>query len=426
MRKLGPRAGATLAAASAGGRLADRSAIVIGGGISGVLCTGALARAGFRVTNLEARHLGAGSSSRTAAGIRQQFGTDATVRAMRYCVRWYRGFSDETDGNALPIIQNGYLFLFDTPEGERIAEQRVAVQRAAGLSEIELLRRTALRSRFPWVGEHITAGTFCPTDGFLLPHLVYMDGAAAAKRLGATFVQGAAVIGASRRNGLLTEVHTTRGNFAADVFVDCTNAWTRRTAALLGAEVLPVDPLKRYLWMLGRGTSLSAADFGQMPLVITPLGAYCRPENADTLLLGKLNPAEPEPNFTYEDQDRIDPAMAHNTGVDAWPWSAWAELAEALPPMAELGGLLATTSGYYATTPDHNPFYGFDRQLPNLVRAVGYSGHGAMLGPFTAATVTALCEAGHDLDAVKLDGETVSLASFRIGREPNHPEAMVI
>jgi glycine/D-amino acid oxidase-like deaminating enzyme len=163
-----------------------------------------------------------------------------------------------------------------------------------------------------------------------------------------------------------------------------------------------------------------------LPLPTTPRGAYCRPENADTLLLGKLNPAHAEPGFGYEDQDAVAPEMSHNTGVDAWPWLAWAELAEALPAFAECSGLLATTCGYYGTTPDHNPFYGYDPAVPNLVRAVGFSGHGAMLGPFTAAAVLGLAEAGHDVDAVLLGDERISVDAFRIGRDLGHPEEMVI
>lgn len=404
----------------------DRSAVVIGGGISGVLATRALARAGWAVTCLEARHLGAGSSSRTAAGIRQQFGTDATVRAMRGCVRWYRGFADETEGNVVPIVQNGYLFLFDDDAGEAAARRRVAVQRGAGLVEVELFDGDALRHRFPWVGPDVRGGTFCPTDGFLLPHLIYMDGAAAARRAGARIEQGTQVLGASRHGGRLATVHSSRGDFSADLFVDCTNAWTCRTAALLGGTALPVDPLKRYLWMLGRGESMNAERFGTLPLTITPRGAYCRPENTDTLLLGKLNPAQPEPAFAYEDQDAVVPDMSHNTGVDAWPWLAWAELAEALPVFAGCSGLLATTCGYYGTTPDHNPFYGYDPVVPNLIRAVGFSGHGAMLGPFTAATVLGLAESGRDVDSVVLGDERISVDAFRIGRDLGHPEEMVI
>lgn len=102
-------------------------------------------------------------------------------------------------------------------------------------------------------------------------------------------------------------------------------------------------------------------------------------------------------------------------------------IAEAMPPIGEFDGITATTCGYYATTPDHNPFLGFDRWRPNLLRLVGFSGHGAMMGPFTAIAAARLAERGDVSDHLTLpSGDTVSLAAFRIDRTFHHAETMVI
>lgn len=405
----------------------DRRAVIVGGGITGVLTARELCLAGWRVTLLEAAHIGAGSSSRTAAGIRQQFSTPDTVRGMRYAVRFYEAFAAETEDGQRPLVQNGYLFLHHEPAAWTAAKDRVAMQRGAGLAEVEALEGPALVERFPWVDpEYCVGGTFCPTDGFLHPSVVYMEAARRARELGATIVQGARVEGARHGSGGIEAVHTTKGEFAADLFVDATNAWTRRTAAILGGEPLPVDPLKRYLWFLARDGSLERETFARMPLVVAPSGVYCRPENEDTLLMGLAHDTPPEPDFSYEDQDRVDPGFAHNSGLDAAPFAAWMALAEAVPAIGELAGVVATTSGFYGSTPDHNPFFGFDRQQPNLIRLVGFSGHGAMFGPFTARVARDLAEAGRDLDSIVIDDDTIGLAAFRIGRAFGHAEAMVI
>ena len=112
--------------------------------------------------------------------------------------------------------------------------------------------------------------------------------------------------------------------------------------------------------------------------------------------------------------------------VDAIPFELWMELAEVLPPIGEFDGLQSTTCGYYGTTPDHNPFLGYDRALDGLVRLVGFSGHGAMMGPFTALAALALAEAGEDVDSVNVDGEPVDMTCFAIGRDYDHSEQMVI
>lgn len=405
----------------------DRRVVVIGAGITGVLVARELALRGWSVTVAEAAHIGAGSSSRTAAGIRQQFSTEATVRGMRHSVQWYKRFAEETENGTCPIIQNGYLFLSADGAQWAKARQRVQMQRNAGLTDVVALEREELVHRFPYVDPEVCiGGTFCPSDGFLLPDVVYQEGARRARTLGATILSSCGVVGAQSLNGRITGLVTEKGLLEADLFVDCTNAWSEELAVRLGAEVLPVEPLKRYLWFVKRDGEMTDAQFADMPLIVEPTGVYCRPENPRTLLMGWGHPAEPERGFAFADQDVIDPEFAHDAGIDGVPFEVWARLAEAVPPIGDFAGITSTACGYYGTTPDHNPFLGFDRKIPNLIRLVGFSGHGAMFGPFSAAVAAALAEEGRDVVAVSLDVGPVPLADFSIGRDFASSETLVI
>jgi glycine/D-amino acid oxidase-like deaminating enzyme len=407
--------------------MSSRRAVVIGAGISGILVARELLLAGWDVTVVEAKHVGNGSSSRTAAGIRQQFTTRASVQGMRYSVGFYDRFAAETSDGRSPIVHNGYLFLYDTALAWSDAAARVDWQRSVGLDDVVALEGDALRERFPWVGEDMLGGTWCPSDGFLLPAVVYMEGARRVRELGGTVLQNAPVMGAEFSGDRITSVRTPKGELSADLFVDCTNAWTKRLAAHLGAVDLPVDPLKRYLWFLDRGGPMTAETLGRMPLVISPSGVYARPENEDVLLMGWKHHAEAEHQFTDEDQDTVEPGFSHDSGVDSRPFDAWMQFVEAVPDVGEFAGVRATTAGFYATTPDHNPYLGFDPQRSNLVRLVGFSGHGAMFGPFTAQVGLSLAEAGRDLKTVRLpDGTEVDITEFAIDRQPGTPEGMVL
>ena len=403
-------------------------AVIIGGGITGTLTARALMKSGWDVVICEAMHVGAGSSSRTAAGIRQQFSTPGTVCGMRYSVDFYRRFRELVGGEDAAIKQSGYLFLSGDEESWAEARARVAMQQQAGLTEVMALELDVLRERFPWVGdEGVVGGTFCPTDGFLYPATVYQEAARWVTERGGTLLQGAMVTSAQDDGGgSLTGVMTKKGLVEGDLFIDCTNAWTTRLAPLLGGVGLPVAPLKRYLWFLKREGPMTPAQLADMPLTITPSGAYCRPENSETLLAGHAHPAVPMYEFTYEEQDTIEPDFTHKAGVESKAFETWAHLAEVLPPIGEFGGVTATTAGFYGTTPDHNPFLGFDPQVPNLMRLVGFSGHGAMFGPFTALVAQQLAEKGSDLTHVDVDGVAVDLAPFALGRELGHAEQMVI
>lgn len=407
------------------------SVIIVGAGITGTLMAWRMARRGWKVVVLEARHVGAGSSSRTAAGIRQQFGNPENVRAMRYSVDFYRRFVEQVGGETTPLVQNGYLFLYDLAEALDGARQRVRMQQAAGLHDVVLLEGSALTQRFPYLdGNALLGGTFCPSDGFLRPDVVYQEAIAAAVRLGAKLVQGAPVESVTHGpDGRIRSVTTPKGTFQADYVVDATNAWSAGNSERLGGVPLPVTPLKRYLWFIERAGSMGEAEFTNMPLLISPQGAYCRPENHGSLLCGYAHDARPEPGFSYEDQDTIEAPYFHRTGPETLPYEVWMMLAQSVPAIGEFAGITATTSGYYGTSPDHNPFLDLDPAVPNLVRLVGFSGHGAMFGPFSSAVGELLLSgaAGADRpDHIEVLGEPVPLAPFRIDREFVRHEAMVI
>ena len=61
-----------------------------------------------------------------------------------------------------------------------------------------------------------------------------------------------------------------------------------------------------------------------------------------------------------------------------------------------------------------------------LFRSAGFSGHGAMFGPFSAAVGLALAEAGRDVATVSVLGQDVRLDAFRLDRVFSHGERLVI
>ena len=390
-----------------------------------ILTARELLLSGWSVTVLEGMHIGAGSSSRTAAGIRQQFSTRSTVIGMRYSVDFYKAFQSETEANQSPIVQNGYLFLYDNDANWQAAQRRVAMQHGAGLSEVMALGPEDLAERFSWVDRDvIQGGTWCPTDGFLHPALVYQDGARRVRELGGKIVQRAPVTGADLEGGRITAVTTAKGRAHGDLFIDCTNAWTTQLALAIDATPLPVSPLKRYLWFVKRDGGMSGGELMDMPLVIAPSGVYGRPENPDTLLMGWAHDTRPELGFTDADQDYIEPHSSHDTGIDTLFYEAWMQLAEAVPPIGEFA-VMATTAGYYGSTPDHNLFLGYDLGGPTCCDC-GLR-HGAMFGPFTARVAAAKAEAGRDLAQISLPQGDVDLADFSVRRDlSGHAESMVI
>ncbi len=418
--------------------------VVIGAGITGALTAHRLLEAGVAVTILEAKEKGAGSSSRSAACYRQQFSTPSTVAAMLYSTRAYTEFKerfrcDPSTGDVL--VQNGYLFLHDRPdfasdgdtaarraEGWEAARRNVVMQREVGLEEVELLAPEEVEERFPHVaGDRLVGATFCPTDGFLHPDIIYMEGFRRVVELGGVLRQNERVeSGVFDPAGRLVAVRTSKGEeVRGDVFINATNAWGAKLSPVLGGTELPVAPIKRYLYFLQRGDGLSPETLQSWPMTITPSRAYCRPENGEQLLLGWAHATGGE-DVSWDGQDAIEPEYFHKSGLDNYGYAVWMELAESLPALEEFAGLDATTSGYYAVTPDHNPFLGFDPAQPALLHALGFSGHGAMMGPFTAAAVASMALARETLTEITLDGRRIDLRPLLVGRTPTKGEGMVI
>jgi glycine/D-amino acid oxidase-like deaminating enzyme len=427
--------------------------VLIGGGATGALAAVRLAERGFQVTVLEKATIGNGSSSRSNACIRAQFGVEETVVGMMYSEWWYNRFHEALrtpPESAQPVLdQNGYLFLYEHPDAvedaalrpavaqawERALE-RVAMQRRAGLP-VEVLAPTEVHARWPHLDpERLTGATWCPTDGFLYPHVIYGEGFRRARELGVEVRQNTEALGARSSGGRITAVETTQGSIVGDWFVNATNAWAPRVSTRLGGMPLAIAPLKRYLYHMKLARPMmSEAAWRRLPMTIYGMGpgrgCFSRPDGPH-LILGVSHETPSEPDFSDADQDRIEPACNHEYGVENLGYTVLAQVAEFAPELADAGGLAATTCGYYGTTPDANPLIGFDTQAPNLLHAAGFSGHGLMHAPITAVLVEALLCGDAQGGLVRLpppfEQHTIALAAFAPGRafDSAHAESMVL
>ena len=261
--------------------------VLIGGGVTSALTAVRLAERGFAVTVLEKAATGNGSSSRSNAGIRAQFGVEATVAGMLYSEDWYTRFHDilatPTERRQPVIQQNGYLFLYEDPEQAAPAWQPVAraaastswehAQRNAAMQQrmgvaTEVLTPAEVHTRWPHLSpDRLIGATYCATDGFLRPHILLDEGYRRARELGVEVLTQTEVLGATLRGGRIVALETTRGPIEAEWYVNATNAWAPRVSRRIGGMPLPIRPMKRYLYharqqrpILGEDESDAPAD----------------------------------------------------------------------------------------------------------------------------------------------------------------------
>ncbi len=430
--------------------------VIIGGGSTAALIAVRLAERGFRVTVLEKAQVGNGSSSRSAAGIRAQFSTEETVAGMQYSQWWYSHFHEHLqsplDVRQQPVMrQNGYLFLYESPGAISAwqprrqhelahlwqqAQAAVTMQQRLGLP-VKVLTPQVVQERWPHLNaDRLVGATWCPTDGFLLPQMIYTEGFRRAKELGVQVQQQTEVLGAMLHADRIRALVTSKGSIEADWFVDATNIWAARLSPRIGGMPLAVSPLKRYLYFLKPAHPImDATAWQQLPMTIYGVGshrgAHSRPEH-DLLLLAWAHETEPETQFSDADQDHIAAPFRHDNGIDNYGYALLAQVEEFSPLLANSGGLFTTTCGFYGTTPDANPLIGYDAQQQNLIHAVGFSGHGLMHAPITALLVEALIagdvDDGHIQIPAPFEHTSIDLNTFEPGRSfaGSHKETMVL
>lgn len=424
----------------------QKKIIIIGGGVTGVLSAYELVRAGHEVVLIEAGVLGNGSSSRSAACIRQQWTTESTVRGMRYATEFYRRWP-EMFGVASPIRQNGYLFLKDWGTDPDRCQALVAMQQQAGLAEVEFLDRKRIENIFPYLElTGIQCATWCPTDGFLQPDVVYNSAGERIRELGVRIILNDPVESAPLRfGGAFGPVKSIRlksgEEISGDVFVNAAGVWAPMIRNLFVQEerhgregVLQIVARRRYLYFLEGFRREESGDFGldnefiqKMPMTISPRGCYCRPETGNSIMMGWLHHTNPISNPSFESQDEIERGfMVQNE--EGFGAAIRKEMTSYFPDFEQMGRLHAVTAGFYEDTPDHNPFIGHDSNVPNLIHAAGFSGHGLMLAPFTAWIVASLVAAGEDISSVVLPADfgEPDIKPFGINREFGPGEGLII
>lgn len=356
--------------------------VVIGGGITGASVAFHLCAAGVReVVVLERGRLGDGSTGRAMGGARAQFADPLHIRMSLYSMDVFERF-EELTGRGSGYLPHGYLLLATSrAHVERLAEIG-ALQRAAGLMDVEMLSAVEVARRFPFLTtDDVLGGAFRQRDGFVDPLAVMRGFFIAATRMGARFVEDSPVLAVRGSGGKIVGVDTPGGPIDAPCVVNAAGAWSAEVARMAGIQ-LPVRPLRRQIARTGPIATLP----GEIPMVIDLTdGFHLRPDPRGSAPAG-LRIAGPDDVEVYGLDFRADPSF----GDAAASW-----LERRAPGLArDAGGRPACSAGLYAVSPDHHAILGEEPEMRGLYEANGFSGHGVMHSPATGLIVAELVTTG--------------------------------
>ena len=363
--------------------MTDRADLVVvgAGTIGGWASVFAAADGAGRVIVLERGLAGMGASSRAAGVVRAQGGTPATVTLGRWSIDFYRAQSDDY-GTDSGFRELGYLILAVTEEDERTGRERVAMQQAAGLTDVRWLDAAeAVDVALTLAPGGHRGGSYREGDGHVDPPRNVRAYSLAMQQAGIELRERTAfaALRTSEDGGRVIGVETTAGPIETERVLLTGGPSLRAVGALAGCRI-PVGAARHSVAVLEPHDAFAV---DRMPMVFDiGAGLYWRLEEGG-LLFGWSDPDE-QPGEARE--------------VD---WAAYernrSRLADFVPVTRGLGlrKIWAATIDY---TPDHLPILGpairTDGSVVEGVTIAAAAGHGMMWGPGVARVAADLVKNG--------------------------------
>lgn len=354
-------------------------AVIVGAGVIGAAVGYYLAKNGIRdVLILDKGYVSGGATGRCGAGVRQQWGLEMNCRLAKQSVDMFVGLSEEL-GEDIEFEQSGYLVLAYDSETVELYKRNIELQNPLGIPA-RLVTPEEAREIVPVLNtDGLLAATYCPTDGHANPFKTNYAYAHAAVRLGCdlhTFEEVTAIeTGGSGIRALVTN----KGRYETRVVVNCAGGHAALIAELAGIEIdcfperhqiLVTEPYERLF----------------DPMVISfAHHLYCQQVVHGAFIMGLGMPEEP--GFNEDSGWEFIEAMAR-------------AVTSILPILAGVR-VIRQWAGLYTKTPDAQPILGEHPDLPGFYNAVGFSGHGFMIGPATAKLVAEAVACGCTPELIK-------------------------
>lgn len=341
------------------------------------------------------------ASALSAASIRQQFSTAINIKISLYGIEFIRNIGDwlEVDGDRPDIgfHEDGYLFLATEAGRDTLAENH-ALQVELG-ADTELLDPDGLAAKFPWLAvDDLAAGCFGRSgEGWFDGYGMMQAFRKKARALGIDY-RPARAVAIEVTDGRATGVRLEDGEvISAGTVINASGADGRKLAATAGIDI-PIEVKKRMIF-----TFKAEDKIERCPLLIDPNGTYVRGDS-DGFICGWAPSGERDPEV--EDDFDVDWSLFEE---DIWP-----TIATRVPAFERIKPGAAWAGYYDMCAYDDNVLLGAMPEVPNLLLANGFSGHGLQQAPAVGRGLSELVTYGAYRS---LDLSELSPVRIREGRE---------
>ena len=350
-------------------------AIVVGAGIVGASVALSLTNAGLKVLVIDR---GAVSSGTTGAGegnilvSDKDPGPELTL-ALRSRDLWFEMQDDV--GDSFELEAKGGVVVARNDDGPLMKLAHGQSQHGVA---IQKLNHASLHELEPYLDQKYHSGVFYPQDAQCQPMLAAAHVIRTVVARGGAFISQAKVTKIDVREGKVSGIQTTRGNFAAPIIVNATGTWAGELAQMAGSHlpiaprkgfILVTEPTKKYVFHkvydsdYVANVASSEADLQTSTVV--------EGTRAGTILIGASRERVGfDGSMNYEILRRL------------------AAQATSLFPVLRDVQLLRAYRGFRPYAPDHLPVIGEDATVKGLWHSAGHEGAGIGLAPGSAALIT--------------------------------------
>jgi sarcosine oxidase subunit beta len=363
--------------------------VVIGGGITGAAAALSLAEDGHAVTLIERRGIAAMASGWTLGGVRQSGRDPAELPLARAAVAIWPTL-DERLGQDVEYRRGGNLRLARSEAEVETIRALVERQRGEGLDLAFLASNEAVRQVAPAISEHVLAASFCASDGHADPIKATRAFAEAARRSGAVIREGVTANAVRLRHGRVAGVETSEGFLPAAAVILAAGVNTPALLTPLGLDLPLTETVVHVLQ-----SEILPRRFDQ---VFGVANADCAGRQA---VDGRLRVTSGSRRWTGDAAGWSEEALAPSNAEIA----RLTELVGQVLPMLKEAPMRRAWGGLIDLTPDALPVLDAPQEIPGLVVAAGFSGHGFCLGPVSGEVLADLAlgrRARHDLSAFRL------------------------
>lgn len=363
--------------------------IIIGSGVIGCATAYYLAKKGTSVIVLDKdENIGNGGSARNGGGVRQSGRDPRELPLAMYAVNNLWPTLSEELGINVEYHKEGNLRLGKTEHHLEILQGLTDRATACGL-DVRMIDGAEVRAINPYLSDEVIGASWCATDGHANPLMTTLGYYRAARRLGVQFYTGEEVTELQTIKGKARKVITKKNVFEGEKIIVAAGYESRWILESVGIDI----PMSKDL-IEALVTEAEPKMFPQM-LGTADADFYGHQTDHGSFVFGGAS------GFETVNKDN-----GHNMTSSITAPCICRGIMKYIPKLAG-AKIVRTWAGYEDVSADGVPVLGEIKEVPGLITACAFTGHGFGISPIVG---TLLAEIARE------EKTTLDLSAFRYDR----------